>query len=459
MPGRIVIADDVPTHRIILKARLSAAAYDVTTTASGAETLAVAQADPPDLIILADSLSGHSGKELCRRLKANPATAMVPIILLCDQPPCSTRLAGLQNGADVVMDRMPEDRLLRARIRNLMHRRASEEELARAGTEDKPFMMAEAGLIFVPPGQIAIIAPSLSEGLRWRNELAVCLRDRITVLDPRTALLALSREPTPDAVIIAENPSMPGEAITLLSDLRCQTATLRAAIIVIQDSPSTEHAIMALDLGVSDMLHHGFNAPELAMVLRRELARKSRDDKTRAALKDGLRLAATDPLTGLYNRRYALSQLTHVGQLAAETGEEFAVLVLDLDRFKRINDLYGHASGDAVLIELSARMERSLRRDDFLARIGGEEFLAVIRNCDLLAAQTAAERLRAAVASEPVELPGGRGSVPMTLSIGLVIGSRTSSCDATTLIDWADRGLYSAKADGRNQVTVSKTAA
>jgi len=459
MPGRIVIADDVPTHRIILKARLSAAAYDITTTASGAETLAVVQADPPDLIILADSISAHNGKDLCRRLKSSPATAMVPIILLSDLPCCSTRLAGLQAGADVVLDRLPEDRLLRARIRNLMHRRASEDELARAGSEGKTFVMGDPGLTYMPPGQIAIIAPSLSEGLRWRNELAICLRDRITVLDPLTALLALSGEPKPDAVIIAENPAMPGEAITLLSDLRCQTATLRAAIVVIQAAPNTEHAIMALDLGVSDMLHYGFNAPELAMVLRRELARKTRDDITRAALKDGLRLAATDPLTGLYNRRYALPQLNHVGQMAAETGEEFAVLVLDLDRFKRINDLYGHASGDAVLVELSARMERSLRRDDFLARIGGEEFLAVIRNCDLSAAQTTAERLRAAVASEPVDLPGGRGTVPMTLSIGLVIGGRATSCDASTLIDWADRGLYTAKADGRNQVTVSKTAA
>lgn len=459
MPGRIVIADDVPTHRIILKARLSAAAYDVTTTANGAETIAVVLADRPDLIILADSLSSHTGKDLCRRLKANPATAMVPVILLCDLPTITDRLSGLQANADAVLERLPDDRLLRARIRNLMHRRASEDELARAGSEGKTFVMADNDIAFAPAAQIAIIAPTLSEGLRWRNDLAVCLRDRITVLDPFTALLALSNEPAPDAVIIAENPNLPGEALSLLSDLRCQTATLRAAIIVVQEAPNTEHAIMELDLGASDILHYGFNAPELALVLRRELARKSRDDKTRAALKNGLRLAATDPLTGLYNRRYALSQLAHIAQTAAETDEEFAVLVMDLDRFKRINDIYGHASGDAVLVELSARMERSLRRDDFLARIGGEEFLAVIRNCDLSAAQIAAERLRATVACDSVELPGGRGLVPMTLSIGLVIGGRATSCDAQQLIEWADRGLYAAKADGRNQVTICKTAA
>lgn len=460
MAGRILIADDVMTNRIILKARLGAAAFVPLQAASAEETLAVALAETPDIVLLSDTLGDGGSAQICQRLRAHRLTSHIPIIILAEDRSRDARLRALEAGADAVLARLPDDAILRARIGNLLRRNTTEQELTRSGAQTDAYEMAEAPVAFTPPCQIVLIAPSLAEGLKWRNGLATRLRDHIAVIDPAQALIELDREPPADAVVIAERPDQPGDAMQILSDLRCRSETFRAATVVVQAQPDMQRAIMALNLGASDLVDEGFDAEELALILRRELKRKAQNDSRRAALKDGLRLSVTDPLTGLFNRRYAMAQLDRLAQTAPERGEQFAVMVLDLDRFKRINDQYGHSAGDAVLTEIASRMADCLRRDDFLARIGGEEFLAVIRACDLETAQIAAERLRRAVADQPVILPGGKGAEQMTMSIGLVIGGGPDVPeDPAALIDLADRGLYSAKAEGRNQVTVYQSAA
>lgn len=461
MAGRILIADDAMTNRIILKARLGAAAFETLQAATGPEALIAAQRHIPDLILLAGTLSDDGGADLCRRLQAQAETARIPIILLAEDRGRAARVGAFEAGADAVLDRLPDDALLRARIGNLLRRCAAENELSRDAQSDHAYELAEPPqAVFALPGQVALIAPTLSEGLKWRNGLATRLRDRIAVIDPAQALVELDSEPPPDAVVIAENPDRPGDATQILSDLRSRSRTYRAATVLLQSKPDTDRAIMALNLGASDLVEDGFDAQEMALILRRELRRKARNDSRRAALHAGLRLAATDPLTGLFNRRYALKRLERIARTAPDTGERYAVMVLDLDRFKRINDRHGHAAGDAVLTEVARRMSDCLRRNDFLARIGGEEFLAVIRGCDLDSAQIAAERLRRVVADAPVELPEGKGHERMTMSIGLVIGGGADAPeDPAVLIDLADRCLYAAKADGRNQVTVYRSAA
>ena len=456
MAGRILIADSTATHRIILKAGLSAAAYDIVQASTGAEALAQAMRHTPDLIVLSHALHDIDGYAVCRRLRARPETRGIPVIMIGADPARGDGIAALKAGADALLGWDPDVTLLRARIRNLMRRYASEREMARDEEHDSALGFAEPPLAgLAAPGQIALIAPDTVVGTRWRRALAPLVRDRILVLPPETALARLGRQPIPDAIVIAGEDA---ETLRLISDLRCRSETLRSAIVMVQDRPDRDKAVMALDLGVSDLVDTGFDALDMALRLRRELARKTRDDRNRAALKDGLRLAATDPLTGLPNRRHGLSRLGQVAADAQHSGERFGVMVLDLDRFKTVNDTYGHAAGDAVLTEVAGRMQGCLRHGDFLSRIGGEEFLAVIRSCDVAAATRAADRLRRVVCETPIALPGRTATVHITLSVGLVMGGAGAET-AATMIDRADQALYAAKSDGRNQVTVSRTAA
>lgn len=453
MPGRILIADDRASRRILLKAQLSATAQDVVQAASGAELLAAAAKTAPDLVVISDSLPDESGAALCQRLRAGRGGAGVPVILIgrCDSR--AARIAALRSGADAVLEPQPGAGLLQAWARSLLRRRAAEQELARDSAPAFGFAEAPAPAL-TPPGEVALIAPGAAAGLAWKQALSPLIRDRITLLSPDMALHGLCPTAPPDAIVIA---GCSGDMLRLVSNLRCRSETLRSAILVVQDAPGEERAEMALDLGVSDLVETGFDAEEMALRLRRALARKAQSDSTRLALKDGLRMAVTDPLTGLWNRRYALRVLESMPEGDRPADASFAVMVLDLDRFKQVNDRHGHAAGDAVLVEVARRMQRCLRHHDVLARIGGEEFLAVIRGCDVVQARRAAERLRRAVSARPIALPGNAGALHITMSAGLVV------CDGAeapaTLIDRADRALYVAKADGRDQVTMSQHAA
>ena len=168
-----------------------------------------------------------------------------------------------------------------------------------------------------------------------------------------------------------------------------------------------------------------------------------------------------DPLTGLFNRRYAISQLAEIAAQARLSAKPFAVMVVDLDRFKDVNDRFGHPAGDAVLTEAARRMAANIRKGDLLARIGGEEFLIALPDTNLEMAGPIAQRICGAVQEKPFDV-SSFAPLTLTASIGLAI------CDGMTcwseepvadVIERADQALLIAKSEGRNQVTISRSAA
>jgi diguanylate cyclase (GGDEF)-like protein len=167
----------------------------------------------------------------------------------------------------------------------------------------------------------------------------------------------------------------------------------------------------------------------------------------REALRDQ---ATHDGLTGLLNRNTILDALrTELARTARER-HPVAVLMVDLDHFKLVNDTYGHVAGDAVLSETARRMKSSVRPYDSIGRYGGEEFLIVLPGCDAPSAQAQAERLREALACEPVPVDGQ--SIRVTCSIGVSASTGSLVCSSDTLVRDADLALYRAKDRGRNQV-------
>ncbi|MBB2487193.1 GGDEF domain-containing protein [Mitsuaria sp. WAJ17] len=161
-------------------------------------------------------------------------------------------------------------------------------------------------------------------------------------------------------------------------------------------------------------------------------------------------LTRHDPLTGLCNRRELGEQLLKQ-QLRAQRGRSHALLMLDLDHFKRINDELGHAAGDAALRHVARLLQASLREQDCAARFGGEEFVLLLPDTPLAGAQALAERLRAALASSVWSWQGRHW--PLTASLGLAMAAPGRFTDA--LLEAADRAMYQAKAQGRNRVCLA----
>ena len=160
--------------------------------------------------------------------------------------------------------------------------------------------------------------------------------------------------------------------------------------------------------------------------------------------------AITDPLTGLYNRRYMESHIGTLVEQAVTRGKPLTVLVLDIDYFKSINDTHGHDAGDDVLREFAIRIRKSIRGIDLACRYGGEEFVVVMPETDMAVATVVAERLRRRIATDPFPIQQGARAVDVTISIGIAALGRDDT--AARVIKRADQALYRAKRDGRNRV-------
>ena len=174
-----------------------------------------------------------------------------------------------------------------------------------------------------------------------------------------------------------------------------------------------------------------------------------------------LRSGFTDVLTGWHNRRYLSVRLTEELARARRDGSKLACLMLDIDHFKRVNDNWGHAAGDAVLREIAQRIESQVRASDVAARYGGEEFVVLLPGTDVGSAMLLAERIRTAVSAKPVDLPNG-DTITITASIGISEVHPAPQADdlktvGDSLIARADVALYAAKSAGRDRVVVEST--
>lgn len=460
MAGKILIVDDVSTNRIVLKLKLAAARYETVQAENGAEALRIARDVKPDLVLLDVMLPDMDGIAVCHALKADPETRDIPIVMVTALSDDTARVRSLEAGAEEVFSKPLDDLVLLARIRTVLRAREADRELTLRDMTYRELGLAEAGASFAPLPRIALVADHAGSASLWRDMLAPHLAGRLTVLDAHAALDGWDAATAPDVFVIPADIVGRGDGLRLMSELRSRPATRFVAVCIVLAPDARETAAMALDLGANDLIEARSGAREMAHRISTQIARKRQGERLRASVEDGLRLAMIDPLTGLHNRRYALPHLSRIAARAHETHKHFAVMVLDLDRFKSVNDTFGHAAGDKVLVEVAGRFRSNLRAVDLVARMGGEEFLVALPDTTVDTARIAAERLRRVVEENPVTLDSG-DAVSVTLSIGLAIGGGTEGAapHVEDLIAQADHALLQAKSRGRNTVTICRTAA
>lgn len=460
MAGKVLIVDDVATNRIVLKVKLAGARYETIQAGSGQEALRLIAQEGADLVLLDVQLPDMNGIDVCRQIKSDPATRHLPVIMVTAFPTPEARLAALRAGADDFIAKPFEELTLLARLRSLMRMRETDDEL-----QLRESTCEELGFVEVPdqpaaaPARIALVGPDLETGVTWKNAIARFLpQGALCVLDYAGALIAAAETPPPDAYVIAADLARPGEGLRLMSELRSRTGSRHAVICIAVRETARETSAVALDLGATDLTPDNLSDPgraeEAALRLQAHLARKIRHDRQRERVADGLRLALVDPLTGLYNRRYAMPHVARLAERARLSGRHFAVMVLDLDRFKAVNDTHGHAAGDAVLVEVAHRLSLNLRQVDLVARVGGEEFLIAMPETSLEAARSAAERLCRVMEERPFVLPDG-GRIGITVSIGVAMGGGHAEAGSIDeVIQQADNALLASKAEGRNKVKI-----
>jgi two-component system, cell cycle response regulator len=229
-------------------------------------------------------------------------------------------------------------------------------------------------------------------------------------------------------------------------------------IMLVTSHDSEAEILAGLDAGADDYLSKRVSGTQV--IARLATARRilQLEHSLKQVIEERRRMAMTDALTGAHNRRYFMNHTRRELKRTRRFGGDLALLVCDIDHFKHINDRYGHAAGDAVLVEFVRRMQVSLPREyDWCARIGGEEFAVVLPQTDLAGAAVVAEKIRRAIAGLPVTTAGH--AIEVTVSIGasgLVCFADAGAVTADHLLSRADDCLYSSKNAGRDRVTVDR---
>ena len=453
--GRILIVDGIATNRVVLKVKLDAAFHVTLTAADGATCLRMAQDQRPDLILLDHALPDLPGLTVLHVLHTDPRTSGVPVVLLANAPDDGLRRAALAAGAVDVMDKRVDDQLLLARIRNLLRLRADVQD------NGLPLLgLAEPDVAFVAPGRVALVFQRAEMALTLRRMLAGEMADQILSLRRDGVLAAEGGAGLQPDVFVLDSGLLPGGGLRLLSELRSRGETRHAGVCLWQPLSDAAEAAQAYDLGADEVFTPDMSAPELALRLSAVMARRREGRRLRGLLHDAARLAAVDDLTGLWNRRYALPHLATMAEAAQAKAQGLAVMALDIDRFKSVNDRYGHSTGNAVLVAVAQRLRDILSTGPedapLIARIGGEEFLVALPCPNAQVARRLAEALCDGIRRHAVrleELP------PITVTISVGLAMRAGSEPVTDALERADRALLAAKERGRDRVTLARNVA
>ncbi|RFB96406.1 PleD family two-component system response regulator [Rhizobium leguminosarum bv. trifolii] len=455
MTARILVVDDIPANVKLLEARLLAEYFDVMTAADGYTALAICERNQVDLILLDIMMPGIDGFEVCERLKASRKTAHIPVVMVTalDQP--ADRVRGLKAGADDFLTKPVNDLQLISRVKSLLRLKTLSDELRiRADTAHTmgidDLMRAGEGRAD-ETGQILLVDGRANSQERIIKALKP-VADVLALSDPQAALFEAAESPF-DLVIVNANFD-DYDPLRLCSQLRSLERTRFLPILIITEQGADEMVVRALDLGVNDYIIRPVDPNELVARSLTQIRRKRCNDRLRASVKQTIELAVTDPLTGLYNRRYLDNHLNVLFNRSMARGRPLSVLITDIDRFKQVNDTYGHDGGDEVLREFANRVRSTIRGADLACRYGGEEFVVVMPDTSPEIAATVAERLRAAVESAPFQLKHSGEALNVTASFG--IASRIGAVlTPDQLMKQADLALYEAKNTGRNRVVAA----
>jgi two-component system cell cycle response regulator len=449
MSARILVVDDIDANVRLLKAKLEAEYYEVMSACDGPSAIEMAHSERPDIILLDVMMPGMDGFETCRRLKADPATEHIPVIMVTALDGRRDRLTGLDVGADDFLNKPIDDVTLFARVRSLARLKQMIDELREREASGRRLGVIEGpiGRLNRAGARIVIADDNDRQARRICDELSIEHRPVIE-RDPEKALMAVRARAD---LLIVNAASRGFDGLRLAAQARSDEIARHMPILAIVDAEERSRANKALELGVNDILAKPIDPEELAARVRTLVRQKRYTDFLRKNLDLSMEAAVTDTLTGLHNRRYMTAQAAALVKRASLDGDPVSALLVDIDHFKRINDTFGHDVGDEVLREFSVRLATNVRAVDLACRYGGEEFVVIMPNTQLTDALRIAERLRLHVAGTPFKAPGLTEALQVTISIGVACTLGAGDTQEA-LLKRADEAVYEAKAHGRNQV-------
>lgn len=455
MTARILVVDDIPANVKLLEARLLAEYFDVLTADNGRDALDICDRTQVDVVLLDIMMPEMDGFEVCERLKSSPKTAHIPVVMVTalDQP--SDRVRGLKAGADDFLTKPVNDLQLISRVKSLVRLKTLSDELRIRN--DGARQMGLEDSLKLHDGRLDEQAQILLVDSRGASQERIIkalkpIASVVAMSDPQASVFEAAEGPF-DLVIVNSNLE-DYDPLRLCSQLRSLERTRFIPILLITEHGDEHMIIRALDLGVNDYIVRPLDPNELVARTLTQVRRKRYNDRLRNSVKQTIELAVTDGLTGLHNRRYLDNHFRTLFARAMARGRPLTICITDIDRFKQVNDTYGHDAGDEVLKEFAARVRSTVRGADLACRYGGEEFVVIMPDTSAEVATVVAERLRSMIEMRPFQLRTGESPLMLTASMGIAtLGPGILTPEQ--LLKQADNALYEAKNSGRNRVVAA----
>ena len=447
MPQKILVVDDDDKSARLVQRRLAAMGHEVILASDGAQGVQKAFAEMPDLIILDLTMPVMDGYQACRLLKGSEHTAHIPILMLTARARKSDKYWGIRTGADDYLIKPISHRELAARVEALLtnsrvDREASGQHDKNDEAVDKWEVVSRASKLLDTELYEATIANELSKVAKFIGDDASLAKSILLLLskvvDFDTAGIFVLHTRTLTIYGKTNDTLAEGFATRLLAELGKQGLEMERANIELEIIP-TFWGIGPDEKGGNDrrtfetvLLQTMGNTMGVVMLERAPGDGSPEADRRilelisdqAALIIDNARLYAevrkssiTDGLTGAFNHRYFYACLDEEYSKARRHNRPLALLMVDIDHFKRVNDAYGHLQGDAVLTELAGMLMDSIREGNVVARYGGEEFVLLLPETDEEGALTLAERLRGLV--ENHRFTCDKGELRLTISLGV----------------------------------------
>ena len=449
MSARVLVVDDIEANRRVLQAKLEAKYYDVVLAEDGFDALEKVATENPEIILLDVMMPGMDGFEVCKKLKADPTYAHIPVVMVTALNDQEDRVRGLECGAEDFITKPVDDFALMSRIEALMRYNAVARELRDREASGRRMGALDANdqEAIQKPSRVLVLDSNERTAGRHAKVLQEAGHNAITLAQAGSLANATNGV---DIILL----SMMGQSfdpLRLCAHFKMNDRTRALSIIAVCDPSDKQVGIRALELGASDIILTPVDKHELLARVKTQSRRTRYVEILRKRVDRGLELSVIDPLTGLYNRRYMVNQLEQWMHRAVMGGKSVSLLVADIDHFKSVNDSWGHDVGDIVLQEFSKRLKQGVRPMDVVCRQGGEEFVIVMPETSGDIAVTVGERVRQAIASEPFEIKQIGQELNITVSVG-VASLKDTRDTPEAFLKRADEALYVAKSSGRNRV-------
>lgn len=437
MTARILVVDDIEANVKLLKLKLIKRYYEVLTASNGLEAIEILEHQQVDLILLDVNMPIKNGFDTCLAIKSNPKTFHIPVIMVTALNETEDRLKGLEVGADDFITKPIIDIVLFARIKSLIRLKELIDDIRQYNSikieEISSYgLLDDANILLIDDDIVSInlikqvFNPSRLTNIALDEDIEGYLNNNL------------------DLIIINAN-SLVIDPLRICVKILNNDNTQNVPILSIIEQGDYETLVKALDLGVNDYLADPITKEEVRARSITQIKRKKFQDALGQHIQDNINLAQIDGLTGLYNRNYFHNKLLE----EMSFNKILSLVILDLDYFKKINDVYGHLVGDKLLQHVAQTIKNNLRSKDVLARFGGEEFILLLPANDINTAYLIADRIRKLIEATAFYIDEQK-EISITASFGVAMQLENESPES--LIDRADKALYIAKETGRNKV-------